>query len=180
MTMLTRRLFTSGLLVTTAMPALAQHAGHGPMYERLDKPGRVDAPAEVTKEQWVTDSPAPKAANQGKWISRAPLPLPRSEMAWATVLDNKMHIVGGYGEQRVDRPYHHVYDPPPTNGSTRRNCRAGRTMSASRCWMENCMPSAASSSRTASRTISVTRSKEMAGGRSCRCRKAAAPWHSWR
>ena len=22
-----------------------------------------------------------------------------------------MHLVGGYGEQRVDRPYHHVYDP---------------------------------------------------------------------
>ena len=22
-----------------------------------------------------------------------------------------MHVVGGYGEQRVDRNYHHVYDP---------------------------------------------------------------------
>jgi len=21
-----------------------------------------------------------------------------------------MHVVGGYGEQRVDRPYHHAYD----------------------------------------------------------------------
>jgi len=30
-------------------------------------------------------------------------PLPRSEMAWATVLNDKMHMVGGYGEQRVDR-----------------------------------------------------------------------------
>jgi N-acetylneuraminic acid mutarotase len=108
--MLSRRLFTSGLLVTAAFPALAQHEGHGPMYERLDKAGRVGVP-EIAKEQWVTDSPAPKAMNQGRWIARAPLPLPRSEMAWATVLDNRMHIVGGYGEQRVDRPYHHVYDP---------------------------------------------------------------------
>ena len=31
-------------------------------------------------------------------------------MAWATAHEGKMHIVGGYGEQRVDRPYHHVYD----------------------------------------------------------------------
>jgi N-acetylneuraminic acid mutarotase len=61
--------------------------------------------------QHVFDSPAPRAANPGRWIARAPLPLPRSEMAWATVLDNKMHMIGGYGAQRVDRPYHHVYDP---------------------------------------------------------------------
>lgn len=39
------------------------------------------------------------------------MPLPRSEMAWATALDGRMHLVGGYAEQRVDRPYHHVYDP---------------------------------------------------------------------
>jgi N-acetylneuraminic acid mutarotase len=44
-------------------------------------------------------------------MTRAPLPLPRSEMAWATVLDGRMHVIGGYGEQRVDRPYHHIYDP---------------------------------------------------------------------
>ena len=107
--MLSRRIFMSGIAATVAAPALAQHEGHGPLYERLNQPGRVGVP-EIVKEQWVTDSPAPKAASQGKWIARAPLPLPRSEMAWATVLDNKMHIVGGYGEQRVDRPYHHVYD----------------------------------------------------------------------
>jgi len=60
--------------------------------------------------QRVTESPAPKGL-QGKWISRAALPLPRSEMAWATSWADRMHIVGGYGEGRVDRPYHHVYDP---------------------------------------------------------------------
>jgi N-acetylneuraminic acid mutarotase len=93
-----------------ASPALAQHAGHAPMYERLDKPGRVEAP-DLIREQHVTASPAPAADNPGRWIVRAPLPLPRSEMAWATVREGKMHLVGGYGEQRVDRPYHHVYDP---------------------------------------------------------------------
>jgi N-acetylneuraminic acid mutarotase len=109
--MLTRRHIIAALAASTAAPAFAQHAGHGPLYERLNQPGRVDAPP-AAAEQAVTDSPAPKAANQGRWITRAALPLPRSEMAWATVLDNKMHLVGGYGEQRVDRPYHQVYDQP--------------------------------------------------------------------
>lgn len=31
-------------------------------------------------------------------------------MAWATEHAGRMHLVGGYGEQRVDRPYHPVYD----------------------------------------------------------------------
>jgi N-acetylneuraminic acid mutarotase len=44
-------------------------------------------------------------------MARAPLPLPRSEMAWATAWADRMHIAGGYGEGRVDRAYHHVYDP---------------------------------------------------------------------
>jgi N-acetylneuraminic acid mutarotase len=34
-------------------------------------------------------------------------------MAWATAWDGRMHVVGGYGEGRVDRAYHHVYDPQP-------------------------------------------------------------------
>ena len=54
---------------------------------------------------------APKAATPGRWIPRAALPLPRSEMAWAAAFADRMHLVGGYGEQRVDRPYHQVYDP---------------------------------------------------------------------
>ncbi|WP_298728132.1 kelch repeat-containing protein [uncultured Ferrovibrio sp.] len=32
-------------------------------------------------------------------------------MAWATAWAGRMHIVGGYGECRVDRSYHHIYDP---------------------------------------------------------------------
>ena len=56
------------------------------------------------------DSLAP-AGPQGRWESRAALPIPRSEMAWATAWADRLHIVGGYGEGRVDRAYHHVYDP---------------------------------------------------------------------
>ena len=70
-------------------------------------------PHHLTAEQEaqrVTDSPAP-AGPPGRWMPRAALPIPRSEMAWATALDGRMHVVGGYGEGRVDRGYHHIYDP---------------------------------------------------------------------
>lgn len=108
---LPRRAFLAGGLATLgASSALAQHAGHGPLYERLSQPGRVEVPEQAATQR-VYDSPAPKAADQGRWVARSALPLPRSEMAWATVLDDRMHLVGGYGEQRVDRQYHQVYDP---------------------------------------------------------------------
>lgn len=47
----------------------------------------------------------------GRWITRASLPIPRSEMAWATEWAGRLHVIGGYGEGRVDRGYHHVYEP---------------------------------------------------------------------
>jgi hypothetical protein len=56
------------------------------------------------------ESPAPKGP-QGRWGEKAALPIPRSEMAWATELAGRMHVIGGYGEGRVDRGYHHVYEP---------------------------------------------------------------------
>lgn len=103
----------SAVSSAAAVRALAQapgHEHHGGLYESLQKPGRIGLP-EAAVAQHVTDSPAPKAANQGRWVTKAALPLPRSEMAWATAHADKMHLVGGYGEQRVDRPYHQVYDP---------------------------------------------------------------------
>ena len=110
--MLQRRiLLASGLAILTPR-ALAQttgHEGHGGLYEGLRQPGRIGLPA-TAQAQRVFDSPAPRASNLGRWIERAPLPLPRSEMAWATAHAGRMHLVGGYGEQRVDRTYHHVYD----------------------------------------------------------------------
>ncbi len=106
-----RRFFIAGGLAVIAEPAFSQSGhGHHGLYESLREPGRIGLPP-IAEQQRVYDSPAPKAANQGRWIARAPLPLPRSEMAWATEHAGKMHLVGGYGEQRVDRPYHHVYDP---------------------------------------------------------------------
>lgn len=116
-----RRIFLAGTAALAASPVLAQHAGHGmpPLAGAApaDKPfSRLqggDPVATLTPEQEaqrVFDSPAP-AGPPGRWEARAALPLPRSEMAWATVWDGRMHIVGGYGEGRVDRAYHHVYDP---------------------------------------------------------------------
>ena len=99
----------SGCAQQAAAPS-NPHAAHGGMYERLTTPGRVDRP-ETAAIQNVFDSPAPKAQRAGNWAARAPLPLPRSEMAWATAMNGRMHVVGGYGEQRVDRAYHHIYDP---------------------------------------------------------------------
>ncbi|HEX2547768.1 MAG TPA: kelch repeat-containing protein [Ramlibacter sp.] len=98
-------------LVGCAQPAAQHpHAMHGGMYERLNAPGRIDRPAEAVVQN-VFDSPVPKAARMGRWVRKAPLPLPRSEMAWAVAMNGRMHLVGGYGEQRVDRPYHQVYNP---------------------------------------------------------------------
>ncbi|MGO4174118.1 Kelch repeat-containing protein [Bosea sp. TAF32] len=112
MTSLNRRHLLAAGAAALAGPALAQQPGHehhGPQYERLTQPGRIEKPALATTQN-VFDSPAPKAASPGRWSPKAPLPLPRSEMAWATAFEDKMHIVGGYAEQRVDRPYHHVYE----------------------------------------------------------------------
>jgi hypothetical protein len=57
----------------------------------------------------LTASPAPPGP-AGRWASRASLPLARSEMNWAAAWAGRMHIIGGYGQGRVDRAYHHVYD----------------------------------------------------------------------
>ena len=108
-----RRTFLAGAMGWLASPlSFAQHphAHHGDAYERLNTAGLISRPP-LADLQAVFDSPAPMAKNPGKWIKRASLPLPRSEMAWATELNGRMHLVGGYGEQRVDRPYHHLYDP---------------------------------------------------------------------
>jgi len=115
-----RRSLILGGAAALAVPAIAraQHAGHPALPAAPSSPepfARLQGggPHHMTPEQEaqrVTDSPAPKGP-AGRWQPRAALPLPRSEMAWATSWAGRMHIVGGYGEGRVDRPYHHVYNP---------------------------------------------------------------------
>ncbi|MBE9604956.1 galactose oxidase [Acetobacteraceae bacterium H6797] len=111
-----RRAFVGAgaLLLAGGRTAFAQHAHHGapPPPDQLTAL-RAPGPVTLTPEQLAQrglESPAPPGP-PGRWEARAPLPLPRSEMAWATAWEGKMHILGGYAEQRVDRPYHHVYDP---------------------------------------------------------------------
>ena len=55
--------------------------------------------------------PPPAAANPGGWKEAPPLPLPRSEMAWATAWNDRMHVLGGYAQGKVAQPYHHIFDP---------------------------------------------------------------------
>lgn len=115
--MLDRRSLLAGFGMAAASPALTTpalaqnpHAHHAGQFERLNQPGRINTP-ELHFQHAVTESPAPKARQQGQWKPLAPLPLPRTEMAWAVEYRGRMHLVGGYAEQRVDKPYHHAYDP---------------------------------------------------------------------
>lgn len=117
-----RRTFLLTGLAGTALSAdaLAQHAHPAaPLkeaapssapYSRLQGGGFVHHLEPEQESQRVFDSPAPQGP-KGRWMARAALPLPRSEMAWATAWAGRMHIIGGYGEGRVDRAYHHVYAP---------------------------------------------------------------------
>jgi hypothetical protein len=58
----------------------------------------------------VTASPAPPGP-PGRWTKRAWLPIARSEMNWGTAWAGRLHVIGAYGEGRVDRAYYHIYDP---------------------------------------------------------------------
>lgn len=112
-----RRLLTSAAALL-ASPALAQHhPGLVPAtpaaapFARLRQGGAMEGhlmPDETA--QRVVDSPAPPGP-AGRWEARAALPVARSEMAWGTAWAGRLHVIGGYGEGRVDRTYHHVYDP---------------------------------------------------------------------
>ena len=102
-------LLARGAFAQHSHPALPPAAPAADAYHRL----QGGTPHHLTAEQEAqrfTASTAP-AGPPGRWAPRAALPIPRSEMAWATALDGRMHVVGGYGEGRVDRGYHHIYDP---------------------------------------------------------------------
>ena len=114
---LNRRFLLAGGLSLAATGSSAQHEHHSGQFERLNAPGRIGLP-ELHKQHAVTDSPAPAGSMPGRWEPRAPLPIPRTEMAWAAEYRGRMHLVGGYAEQRVDRPYHHAYDPAANTWTT--------------------------------------------------------------
>lgn len=97
------------LLAQQHHPALPVAPSSAEPYARL----QGGLPHHLTPDQEAqrfVESPAPKG-QAGRWVARAALPIPRSEMAWATAWAGRLHVIGGYGEGRVDRGYHHVYDP---------------------------------------------------------------------
>lgn len=92
-----------------AHPELPKAAPSAEAYAKLQGgvPHHLTADQESQRSLKSPATPGPA----GRWISRASLPIPRSEMAWATEWAGRLHVIGGYGEGRVDRGYHHVYDP---------------------------------------------------------------------
>ena len=90
-------------------PEEMQAAQRGGLYASLKDPGVTQLPPEAFAQRF-TYSPAPRAARPGTWTSAPPLPLPRSEMAWAAAVGDRMHVIGGYGKGQVARAYHHVFD----------------------------------------------------------------------
>lgn len=114
---LNRRTFLASAAAVVAAPAVVRAQANLP--EAPPSPDHYHhlqggVPHHITPEQEsqrVYDSPAPKGP-QGRWETRAAMPLPRSEMAWATSWGDRMYIVGGYGEGRVDRTYNHIFDAP--------------------------------------------------------------------
>ena len=104
-----RRRFLIAAAAGVATAACAQER-QVDLYERVDTPGRIGRPPLAATQDFL-DSRAAKADDRGRWIECAPLALPRSEMGEGCALADRLHVIGGYGAQRVDRGYHAVYDP---------------------------------------------------------------------
>ena len=111
---------TSALVADSllAQPAHHAHPGHPALpvapsatepYARLQGGQVHHLTADQTAQRSFKSSAAVGAP--GRWVTRAALPIARSEMAWAAEWAGRLHIIGGYGEGRVDRGYHHVYEP---------------------------------------------------------------------
>ena len=109
-----RRLFLAGAAGTALATGVRAQTASLPAATPASEPCarlRDGQPHHLTPDQEaqrVTESPAPSGP-PGRWVTRAALP--RSEMAWATAAQGRMHIVGGCGEGAVNRAYHHIYDP---------------------------------------------------------------------
>ena len=172
-----RTLCKAALAALAAAPALSRaqpnDAGATVMHVRDASIARLPPNAEAQKS---SDSPAPRAARAGRWSARAPLPFPRSEMAWAAAWNGRMHVVGGFGNLRVDRAYHQSTMRRKTPGPRRPRCRAAPATSASPPATACSMRSAATSTRTACRTKTsmCSTSPRASGARPRRCTRARA------
>ena len=94
-----------------SLPAWAQGTatGDAPVFSTLaGKTPSALTDDQLAQRQMISTAPP---GQPGRWEPRAALPAPRSEMAWACSLNNRMHLIGGYGQARVDRPWHQVYRP---------------------------------------------------------------------
>lgn len=128
----------AGGAALAASPALAQgnpHAHHGGQFERLAQPGRIGLP-DLAQQHAVTDSPAPRAAQQGAWRALTPLPIPRTEMAWAVGYRGRVHVnrerifcTGGEGTNRV-YGQNAAFNPRPMCGRPTPRCPRRATPSA--------------------------------------------------
>jgi hypothetical protein len=97
---ITRRVFSGGLAAFCAGPALAQHAGHDPVYSYLNDARNTAAPTEIMWAQQMFDSPALAATLQGRWIVRAPLPTAHSGHG-AVLYRDRIFVMGGEDTNRV-------------------------------------------------------------------------------
>ncbi len=143
--------------------ASAQH-NHMPhqhgQFERLNQPGRIE-PAGPALPACGARQPGAEGRGPGKLVGEAPLPIPAHGDGLGSLSPrDRMHLVGGYAEQRVDKPYHHAYDRRPTLGGAPRNSEKARTMLASSHTAICSTLSAASSSRTARRMTAPSSSTE--------------------
>lgn len=116
---LPRRRFALAALAATSLPtalsgcaqmgapALAQGEGQSETMEQLRR-----AQLRTTQAMSGSISLAPRSATPGVWFDRAPLPVPRTEMSFVAVLDNKMYVVGGYDHRGgFAGTWNHRYDP---------------------------------------------------------------------
>jgi hypothetical protein len=187
---------TAALAATPTTQALAQHAHdgvgamptpeemqvvqRGGLYASMNDPKVTELPPGAF-EQRFTFSPAPKADPAGAWSEAAPLPVPRSEMAWATAENDRMHIIGGYAEQQVARPYHHVFDARTRQWQQAAPIPRGANHIGVAADAGAIMPLAALSIAIASpcRIVMPTSSPTIAGTRSGRSRAVRAVLFPW-
>lgn len=92
--MLSRRAFVAGgISFFATVPAIAQHADHGPLLERLNEPGWIGIP-DLALQQRVFGQNEAYDLKADRWFSYAPMPTPRHGMG-AVTLGDSIYVAGG-------------------------------------------------------------------------------------